>query len=54
MEIVSCTGQVDIVRPGQRQQAEIRKNLMTRVWQQGLPPCLSSFLPSATQSHPRC
>lgn len=47
MEIVSCTGQVDIVPRGQRQQAEIRKNLMTHVWQQGLLPCLSSFLPSA-------
>lgn len=54
VEIESCTGQVGIVPLGQREQTEIRKNLMSHICQNMLPLCLSSFQSSTALPHPWC
>lgn len=45
MEVKACMGQVDIVLHGQRQQTEMRKNLMIHICQKESPLCLPSLLP---------
>lgn len=50
MEIKPCSGQVNTVPLGRREQIEIRENLMTRIFLNKMFLCLSSFLPSAAPS----